>query len=95
MNDSKLDAARGQALAAMDKARRVVIWLVVLTAACEAMLLIALLVHMDWGNDLHRLIVIATFLVYWTLGFAVLALGAYTRWWALRIVRAVQLGPEA
>lgn len=94
MNETELDAMRANTLRRVDRARSNFWVLFGLTGLCELVLLVALLYHVDWGNDLHRVILLATFLVYWTLGLAVIALGAYTRWWALKIVQAVQLGPE-
>ena len=94
MNEQELERARLAAIKQVAGAERFFLLCVVLTALCEAIFLVCLFWQMDWSDPVQRLIVISTGLVYGTLGMAVLALGAYQRWWALRIVRAIQLGPE-
>ncbi|MDF1837292.1 MAG: hypothetical protein P1V35_05450 [Planctomycetota bacterium] len=94
MSQDNLKEARLRAIEKVDGAKTA-FWICLgLTGLCEGGFLIALLWNIDWAEPLHRLLAICTGLIYGTLGLGVLALGAYNRWWALRIVQAVQLGPD-
>ena len=94
MSTTHLTEARLQAIKQVDSAKTIFWVCIGLTGLCEASFLIALFMHLDWSDPLHRILAICTGLIYGTLGLAVMALGAYNRWWAMRIVQAVQLGPD-
>jgi hypothetical protein len=94
MNEEQLQAARMQAIAKVSGANKAFLVCVLMTGLCEIGFAVAIFMELDWNDQTHRLIMLTTGLVYGTLGLAVTALGAYNRLWALRIVQAVQLGPE-
>jgi drug/metabolite transporter (DMT)-like permease len=93
MNEEQLQAARIAAIKRVGVAKLSFWVCLVMTGTCEVFFLGALLWEVDWQDPTQRLLMIATGLVYGTLGMAVTALGAYNRLWALRIVQAIQLGP--
>lgn len=63
-------------------------------ALLEAAGLIAYLLLADLRDRTHLLILIAAVLTYGTIAIGLVTLGAYTRWWALRIVHAIDLKQE-
>lgn len=60
-------------------------------ALLEAAGLVAYILLADLRDRTHLLILIAAVLTYGTIAIGLVTLGAYTRWWALRIVRAIDL----
>ena len=74
----------------IDAARRHYFTAFFAAAFVEAAGLAAFLLLADLKDRTHVLILLAAVLTYGTLAFGLLALGVYTRWWALRIVRVVE-----
>lgn len=64
-------------------------------ALLEAAGLVAYLLLADLRDRTHLLILIAAVLTYGTIAIGLVTLGTYTRWWALRIVHAVDLAKSA
>lgn len=89
-----LDRIRRAALDQVDKARRAVIAFFVVAGVLEGIFLVLVLVTTDFADPTHRLILFAACLVYLTLGVGLLALGAYVRLNALRVIQAVELADD-
>jgi hypothetical protein len=90
-NEVDLDRVRGRALDRIDKARRVFLCLIGVTAVVEGFFLVLYGVLMNWDDRLHQLILVASLLIYWTLAACVLALGAYGNWMTQRLLKAIEL----
>lgn len=82
-------------LSRIDRAHRHYMGTFIAVALLEGAGLLAFVLLADFSNRTHLLILVAAVLTYGTLGIGLVTLGAYTRWWALRIVRAVELGHDA
>jgi len=78
------------ALRRLDQGRSVVLGWLAAAAAVEAALLITFVLLADFSNRTHVLLLVASLLVYLTLALGLIALGAFVRWWGLRIVLAVE-----
>lgn len=87
------DLAR-RTLDRIDRARRQCFGAFVGAALLEGAGLFAFAWLADFSDRTHLLILIAAVLTYGTIGIGLVALGVYTRWWALRIVQAVQQAGE-
>ena len=84
-----LDRHRLAALGRIDRSRRRVWQLVGFTAALEAVLLVTAVLLADLTDEDHRLLLVCSFLLYWTLGMGLVALGAYAHLCTQRVLRAV------
>lgn len=82
------DAVRAT-LDRIDAARRNYFGAFIAAALLEGLGLGSFILLADLHNRTHLLILIAAVLTYGTLALGLVALGVYTRWWALRIVRAI------
>ncbi len=90
MNDQPdFERIRGAALDRVDKARRWFWTFFWLTGLCECALGVTVIVLMDWDDPLHQLLLAIAALIYWTLGAAIIALGAYLNWCTQRVLVAV------
>ena len=89
--DSQLNGIRRTTLARVEKSERARWWLIVAAAVIEGTCLIAFILLADFGNRLHILLLIGAGLVYGTLAMGILALGAFTQSWCLRILNAIEL----
>ncbi len=89
--EQDLDAIRESVLAQADKAHRRVNLLLAVTVAVEGVLLLLYLGLMNFNEKLHWLVLIAAFLVYWTLAAGLFTLGAYVRALTLRMLKALEL----
>lgn len=92
-NDS--DTLTRTTLDRIDKAHRHYLGAFIGAALLEGAGLLAFALLADFTNRTHVLILVAAVLTYGTLGIGLVTLGVYTRWWALRIVRAIELGHDA
>lgn len=90
-SNERLDEVRARALERIRSARRTFLWLVVGTGAVEAVLLGATFWFADLDDPTHRLLLCTSFLVYWTLGMGLFALGGYVNLANQRILRAIEL----
>ncbi len=94
-HDRDSDLATRVALDRVDAARRQYFGMFIAAAALEGLGLGAFVLLADFSNRTHLLILIAAILTYGTIGLGLCALGVYTRWWALRIVRAMDARLDA
>ncbi len=62
-----------------------------LAAAIESTLLIVVLLVIDFGDPLHRLVFLLAMLTYLTLGLAIIALGAHVTRVQERLLTALEL----
>ena len=79
------------ALARLDRANRRVTQIIIAAAAVEAALLIAVLLSIDFADPLHRLVFLLAMLTYFTLGLAIIALGAHVSRVQERLLTALEL----
>lgn len=89
MNGSRATDSTRVTLDRIDRARRSYFNAFIAAAALEGLGLGAFALLADWSDRTHLLILIAAVLTYGTIALGLVALGVYTRWWALRIVRAI------
>ena len=87
--------ASRSALDRLDRANRRVTQIIVLAAAVEAALLIVVLLVIDFGDQLHRLVFLLAMLTYFTLGLAIVALGAHVSRVQERLLTAIELLKES
>jgi hypothetical protein len=83
------DQLTQRALDQADKSRRDMRLFFYMTAIWEAVLMVVFILMADWSDPLHRLIFVSAMLVYGTLGFGLITLGAYARTLGLRVLLAV------
>ena len=79
------------ALARLDRANRRVTQIIIAAAAVEAALLLTVLLVIDFADPLHRLVFLLAMLTYFTLGLAIVALGAHVSRVQERLLTAVEL----
>jgi len=79
------------ALARLDRANRRVTQIIIAAAAVEAALLITVLLNIDFDDPLHRLVFLLAMLTYFTLGLAIIALGAHVSRVQERLLTALEL----
>jgi hypothetical protein len=85
------NSAEQAALARLDRANRRVTLIIIAAAAVEAALLITVLLNIDFADPLHRLVFLLAMLTYFTLGLAIIALGAHVSRVQERIITALEL----
>jgi len=78
------------ALHRIDRARGTVLLWIVVVALLEAALLITFALLADFTNRTHVLLLIASVLIYGTVGLSVVALGAYVKLCSLRVLSGIQ-----
>lgn len=89
--DNRLDEIRQGVLARAEKReKRYRLWIVA-AGVIEVACLLAFVLLADFHDRSHLLLLVAAFLVYGTLAMGMLALGAFTQSWCLRILRAIEL----
>ena len=93
-DSSQLNSVRRKALNKIEESEKIARYFFVATAVVEAAALIGYLWLMDFGDRLHWLLLVMAFLIYGTLAFGLLTLGAYTRHWILRVLTAIELRDE-
>ena len=71
--------------------RNTVIWLFIAACAAEGAGVAGFVWLADFTDRLHLLLGVASLLIYWTVSLLVIALGAYVRWWGLRLTKAIEL----
>lgn len=79
------------ALNRLDRANRRVAQTVILAAVIEAVLLAFVLMVIDFKDPLHRLVFLLAMLTYFTLGLAIVALGAHVSRVQERLLTALEL----
>jgi len=79
------------ALARLDRANRRVTQIIIAAAAVEAALLLFVLLSIDFADPLHRLVFLLAMLTYFTLGLAIIALGAHVSRVQERLLTALEL----
>ena len=79
------------ALARLDRANRRVTQIILAAAAVEAALLVLVLLNIDFAEPLHRLVFLLAMLTYFTLGLAIVALGAHVSRVQERLLTALEL----
>src|SRR5262245_58730438 len=84
-------SASQTALDRLDRANRRVTRLILLAAAVESALLITVLLVIDFKDPLHRLLFLLSMLTYFTLGLAIVALGAHVTRVEERMLTALEL----
>jgi len=93
--DDRLNEIRHGVLARAEKReKRYRLWIVA-AGVIEAACLLAFVGLADFHDRTHVLLLITAFLVYGTLAMGMLALGAFTQSWCLRILRAIELSDGA
>jgi hypothetical protein len=85
------DSASRSALDRLDRANRRVTQLIVLAAIVESVLLAGVLFAMNFQDPLHRLAFLLAMLTYFTLGLAIVALGAHVTRVEARLLNALEL----
>lgn len=93
-SNQTLDEIRREALNRVDRSERSQRWWIAVAAAIEAACLLTFISLADFSNRLHLLLFIGAILVYGTLAMGILALGAFTQSWCVRILAALQLLDE-
>lgn len=83
--------ASGVALDRLDRANRRVTRLIILAATVESVLLVAVLLAIDFTDPLHRLLFLTSMLTYFTLGLAIVALGAHVTRVQERLTTALEM----
>lgn len=86
-----LNGIRRDTLARVEKSERARNLWIAAAAVIEAACLITFILLADFGERLHLLLFVGTLLVYGTLAMGILALGAFTQSWCLRILCAIEL----
>ena len=84
-------SASQTALDRLDRANRRVTRLIILAATVESALLVAVLLAIDFADPLHRLLFLLSMLTYFTLGLAIVALGAHVTRVQERLTTAIEL----
>ena len=79
------------ALARLDRANRRVTQIIIAAAAVEGALLVTVLLVIDFADPLHRLVFLLSMLTYFTLGLAIIALGAHVSRVQERLLTALEL----
>ena len=79
------------ALARLDRANRRVTQIIIAAAAVEGALLVTVLLIIDFDDPLHRLVFLLSMLTYFTLGLAIIALGAHVSRVQERLLTALEL----
>ncbi|HZI29202.1 MAG TPA: hypothetical protein VFD64_13625 [Gemmatimonadaceae bacterium] len=88
-------AAGRAALDRLDRANQRVTITILLAAAIEAVLLVFVLMVIDFKDPLHQLVFLLAMLTYFTLGLAIVALGAHVSRVQERLLTALELLREA
>lgn len=88
-------AADRAALDRLDRANQRVTMTILLAAAIEAVLLVFVLMVIDFKDPLHQLVFLLALLTYFTLGLAIVALGAHVSRVQERLLTALELLREA
>jgi hypothetical protein len=88
-------AAGRAALDRLDRANQRVTMTILLAAAIEAVLLVFVLMVIDFKDPLHQLVFLLAMLTYFTLGLAIVALGAHVSRVQERLLTALELLREA
>ena len=83
------------ALDRIDRANRNFTLTILLAAGIEAILLVFVLMVIDFGDPLHRLVFLLAMLTYFTLGLAIVALGAHVSRVQERLLTALELLRES
>jgi len=91
MTKKNLDEIRESTLATVERSEKRVKQLIGLASVIEGALLVTFLVLMDMGERLHWLLLVASLLVYGTLGAGLLTLGAHNNVNTNRILKAIAL----
>lgn len=94
-NGSHLNGIRRMALDRVDRSRKAHLYWLVIAAIWEGACLVTFLLLMDIHDRLHWLLLVSAGLIYGTLGFSLIALGAYTRSGVLRVLTAIELLDDA
>ncbi|MCP4247403.1 MAG: hypothetical protein GY778_10185 [bacterium] len=92
--DNHLNGLRRAALAQVERTEKAHRWWIVAAGAMEGICLLAFVLLADFGDRLHQLLLVTAFLIYGTLAFGLLALGAFTQGWCRRILKAIELTEE-
>lgn len=79
------------ALDRLDRANRRVTQIILLAASIEAVLLVLVLLVINFADPLHRLVFLLAMLTYFTLGLAIIALGAHVSRVQERLLTALEL----
>jgi len=89
-DNERRDAVRRDALRHMERSEMAVKLSIVAAALVEAACLGLFLFLMDFSNRGHVLLLVATCLIYMTLGLGLMALGAHVSRTGLRILKALE-----
>lgn len=93
--ESRLDEVRRDVLARAERREEHHRMFIFAGAVVEAGCLVAFAFLADFSDRLHILLLLTAFLVYGTLAMGLMALGAYTRSWCLRLLTAIELLDES
>ena len=88
---SPASTATRSALDRLDRANRQVTLIIVAAAIVEFVLLVLVLLYIDFGDSLHRLVFLLAMLTYFTLGLGLVALGAHVSRVQERLLNALEL----
>ena len=91
LKEPDLENVHRAALDRVDQSKRSVLYAIIAAAFAEVILLLTFLLLADFSNRLHVLIFVAACLVYVTLGFGLVALGALLNRNTLRVLAAIEL----
>lgn len=94
LTHANLDAIRANALGRVERGRRHVTLAIALAAIVEGAGLIAFVLLANFSDRTHLLLLIASLLIYGTLAFGIIALGAYVNYCTWRVLKAVAASGE-
>lgn len=89
--ESQMDEMRRRVLAEAVRSERAHRLWIIVAAIVEGICLLGYVLLADFGNRVHVLLLISSFLVYGTLAAGLLALGAFMQSWCRRIIQAIEL----
>jgi len=90
-----LDSVRAAALARIDRSERNFKLAFLAAAIVEGAFVVSFLLLADFSNRLHVLLLISTVSSYSIVGFGLFALGAHINRGIARVLKALELGPNA
>ena len=87
----KVALDEGKLMNRIDRLRRIGILMMWIMAIAEIVGLVGLLLNIDVGDPLHRLLLFIAILIWGTLSGALMALFFFSRTWILQVIKAIEL----
>ena len=94
MSDTRLDAARQAALAEAEKNERRARGFTIAAGLFEAIVFVAIVLVIDFGNPTHLVVFLCACLVYGPLAFGLFALRSHIDVSTRRVLMGLQFGSE-